>query len=181
MQWKLLMCRRDFFGLTAGLTAASVLAQDASRPAIVLRVAVTDRQGRYINGLKPSDFRVFEDDILQTISNFDKSPQVMNEDRATKPLADGKPAGESGKPGSDKETFESIREDLVNSYIITYHPDPSNHNAGFRKIKVEIVADIGRSWRVRHRPGYRPDNRIPSRRTKDGSRFFHSGPPQIGD
>jgi Ca-activated chloride channel homolog len=53
------------------------------------------------------------------------------------------------------EAFESIREDLGNSYTITYYPQP-NPNEGFRKINVEIVSDIGKKYRVRARPGYRP-------------------------
>ena len=53
------------------------------------------------------------------------------------------------------EAFESIREDLGNSYTVTYYPQ-ANPNEGFRKISVEIVTDIGKKYRIRARPGYRP-------------------------
>jgi VWFA-related protein len=53
------------------------------------------------------------------------------------------------------EAFESIREDLGNSYTVTYYPQP-NPNEGFRKITVEIASDPGKKFRVRARPGYRP-------------------------
>ncbi len=53
------------------------------------------------------------------------------------------------------EAFESIREDLGNSYTITYYPQ-TNPNEGFRKIAVEIKSDAGKKLRVRARPGYRP-------------------------
>jgi Ca-activated chloride channel family protein len=53
------------------------------------------------------------------------------------------------------EAFEDIREDLGNSYTITYYPQP-NPNEGFRKIAVEIVSDPGKKYRVHSRPGYRP-------------------------
>jgi Ca-activated chloride channel family protein len=53
------------------------------------------------------------------------------------------------------EAFESIREDLGNSYTVTYYPLP-NPNEGFRTIGVEITTDIGKKYRVRKRPGYRP-------------------------
>jgi len=53
------------------------------------------------------------------------------------------------------EAFESIREDLGNSYTITYYPAP-NPNLGFRRISVEIKPDIGKKYRVQARPGYRP-------------------------
>jgi len=53
------------------------------------------------------------------------------------------------------EAFEAIREDLGNSYTITYYPQP-NPNEGFRKIAVDIVSDVGKKYRVQVRPGYRP-------------------------
>lgn len=53
------------------------------------------------------------------------------------------------------EAFESIREDLGNSYTVTYYP-AANANEGFRKINVEIVSDPGKKYRVSARPGYRP-------------------------
>lgn len=53
------------------------------------------------------------------------------------------------------EAFESIREDLGNSYTVTYYPAP-NPNEGFRKISVEIASDPGKKYRVSARPGYRP-------------------------
>jgi len=53
------------------------------------------------------------------------------------------------------EAFEAIREDLGNSYTVTYYPAP-NPNEGFRKIAVEITSDPGKKFRVQARPGYRP-------------------------
>ncbi len=53
------------------------------------------------------------------------------------------------------EAFENIREDLGNSYTVTYYP-ATNPNEGFRKIAVEITSDPGKKLRVRARPGYRP-------------------------
>src|SRR5437868_526021 len=53
------------------------------------------------------------------------------------------------------EAFEDIREDLGNSYTVTYYPQP-NPNEGFRKVTVEIASDVGKKYRIRARPGYRP-------------------------
>ncbi len=53
------------------------------------------------------------------------------------------------------EAFESIREDLGNSYTVTYYPQ-QNPNEGFRKINVEVTSDAGKKYRVQCRPGYRP-------------------------
>jgi VWFA-related protein len=53
------------------------------------------------------------------------------------------------------EAFESVREDLGNSYTVTYYP-AKNPNEGFRKITVEVTSDVAKKYRVRARPGYRP-------------------------
>jgi len=53
------------------------------------------------------------------------------------------------------EAFESIREDLGNSYTVTYYPKP-NPNEGFRKITIDPTNDPGNKWRIKSRPGYRP-------------------------
>jgi len=58
-------------------------AQDDSDPIfrvkvdlVVLSVTVTDRKGRYIEGLKPSDFRLYEDGIEQRISTFAEGNEI---------------------------------------------------------------------------------------------------------
>jgi VWFA-related protein len=53
------------------------------------------------------------------------------------------------------EAFDAIREDIGNSYALTYYPAP-NPNEGFRSIKIEIVSDTAKKYRIRARPGYRP-------------------------
>lgn len=53
------------------------------------------------------------------------------------------------------EAFESIREDLGNSYTVTYYPQP-NPNQGFRKIRVELTDEAMGKYKIRARPGYRP-------------------------
>jgi VWFA-related protein len=53
------------------------------------------------------------------------------------------------------EAFESIREDLGNSYTVTYYPQP-NPNEGFRRIRVDLTQEAMRKFKIRARPGYRP-------------------------
>jgi VWFA-related protein len=53
------------------------------------------------------------------------------------------------------EAFESIREDLGNSYTVTYYPQ-ANPNEGFRKISVDMLTDKDKKYKVQARPGYRP-------------------------
>jgi Ca-activated chloride channel homolog len=53
------------------------------------------------------------------------------------------------------EAFESIREDRGNSYTVTYYPQP-NPNEGFRRISIRLTSDAMRKYKLRARPGYRP-------------------------
>lgn len=53
------------------------------------------------------------------------------------------------------EAFESIREDLGNSYTVTYYPQP-NPNEGFRRIRIELTSEAMKKYKIRARPGYRP-------------------------
>ncbi|MEP7355008.1 MAG: VWA domain-containing protein [Acidobacteriota bacterium] len=56
------------------------------------------------------------------------------------------------------EAFEAIREDLGNSYTVTYYPQ-ANPNEGFRKLNVELANEKeakDKKYKVQVRPGYRP-------------------------
>src|SRR5713226_6182409 len=93
--------RRGFLGVTA---AGGLLhAQDGTggqRPIfrvevglVVLSFQVTDNKGHYVNGLKPPDFRIYEDGILQSISTFAegaKSPMAVEADGSMHPLLEAK-------------------------------------------------------------------------------------------
>lgn len=57
------------------------------------------------------------------------------------------------------EAFESIREDLGNSYVVTYYPQ-ANPNEGFRKIRIALTDESMKKFKVRSRPGYRPQRGI---------------------
>jgi Ca-activated chloride channel family protein len=52
------------------------------------------------------------------------------------------------------QAFASVRDDIGSSYTVAYYPAP-NSNEGFRNIRIEIVPDIGKKYRVRARVGYR--------------------------
>src|SRR5215475_1013666 len=91
--------RRGFLGMAAA--TGMLRAQDGGqRPIfrvkvdmVVLSFQVTDNKGRYVNGLKPSDFRIYEDGILQSISTFAegaKAPMAVDADGGMRPLLDAK-------------------------------------------------------------------------------------------
>ena len=98
------LSRRGFIGLTAG---APLIAQDRAIfrikvDRVVLSFQITDSKNHYINGLKPTDFRVYEDGILQKISTFAegaKAPLAVNDDGTTRPLIEG---AKETLPGMDR-------------------------------------------------------------------------------
>jgi Ca-activated chloride channel family protein len=51
--------------------------------------------------------------------------------------------------------FASIRDDLAHLYSLSYYPKP-NTNTGWRAIKVGLVGDQLKKYKVRTRNGYRP-------------------------
>src|ERR1700760_2532063 len=91
--------RREIFGLTAGGLVLS--AQTQQKPLVykvkvdmvVLSYQVTDSKNHYIKGLKPHDFRIYEDGILQKISTFaegSSTPVAVSSDGTTRPLLEAK-------------------------------------------------------------------------------------------
>ena len=99
--------RRGFLGMTAA--GAVLQAQDGQRPIfrvkvdmVVLSFQVTDSKGHYVNGLKPTDFRIFEDGILQQVATFAegaKAPLAVGEDGSTRPLLE---ANKEALPGMER-------------------------------------------------------------------------------
>jgi Ca-activated chloride channel homolog len=100
--------RRGFLGATTG---GVLLAQNQSQDPIfklkvkvdmvVLSFQVTDSKHHYIKGLKPGDFRIYEDGILQRISTFAEGsgvPVAVNEDGSTHPLLE---ARKDERPGME--------------------------------------------------------------------------------
>src|SRR5262249_53074633 len=91
------LSRRGFLGMSAA--GAILRAQDAPRTVfrvkvdmVVLSFQVTDNKGHYVNGLKPTDFKIYEDGILQQISTFAegaKAPLQVADDGSTKPIVEG--------------------------------------------------------------------------------------------
>ena len=107
----------------------------------------------------PDDVRAVAED--EGVPIYVISTNEVNKDPISSNVFKRITNGTGGKPFFAKtwqkqvEAFEAIREDLGNSYTVTYYPQP-NPNEGFRKIAVEVVSDVGKKYRVQARPGYRP-------------------------
>src|SRR5947209_19827934 len=99
--------RRGFISIAGGATL--LRGQDIQKPTfrvkvdmVVLSFQITDSKNHYINGLKPSDFRIYEDGILQKLSTFAEganTPVAVNGDGTTRPILDAK---KDALPGLDR-------------------------------------------------------------------------------
>ena len=65
----------------------------------------------------------------------------------------------------EKRAFASVRDDLAHLYSLSYYPK-ANPNSGWRAIKVKLVGDHLKRYKIRTRNGYRPQ---PSRFTSENN------------
>src|SRR4051812_21493611 len=99
---------RAFIGAAVlfGMAALWVFAQEQDQTTfhvkvdmVVLSFAVTDTKGKYVNGIKPTDFRIYEDDINQKLATFaegNRPPVQVLEGGETRPLRAGADEGNGG-------------------------------------------------------------------------------------
>lgn len=91
---------------------------------VVLSFTVTDNKGKYITGLRPVDFRITEDGILQKVSTFgegNKPPIQVLEDGSTRPIVASAPA-----PKAAPEAAESRGDAFVGTNVFVLF-DTSNY------------------------------------------------------
>src|SRR6185312_4539359 len=103
---KMTLSRRGFIGMTAGGVIACAQDQHpifrVKVDMVVLSFQVTDSKNHYINGLKASEFKIYEDGILQRLSTFAEganTPLAVNPDGTTRALVDAK---KEELPGMDR-------------------------------------------------------------------------------
>ena len=89
---------------------------------VVLSFTVTNNKGEYRNGLKPSDFKITEDGIVQKIATFaegNRPALQVNDDGTTRPLVAGE-SGSPGKPGLDPraDAFVGTSNDTANTQTL---------------------------------------------------------------
>src|SRR6266853_6009784 len=96
------------FAQDAVTTAARTPVFKSRVDLVVLSFTVTDNKGKYVNGLKPSEFRILEDGIKEKLSTFSEgnrpAMQILD-DGTLKPLIPGERAeglaANPGAPGGD--------------------------------------------------------------------------------
>src|ERR1700682_4036611 len=67
----------------------------------------------------------------------------------------------------EKRAFASVRDDLAHLYSLSYYPK-ANPNSGWRAIKVKLIGDHLKRYKIRTRNGYRPRPSAVTRQNNDG-------------
>ncbi|HEX6897849.1 MAG TPA: VWA domain-containing protein, partial [Bryobacteraceae bacterium] len=70
---------------------------------VVLSFTVTDSKGHYINGLKPADFKITEDGIVQKVNTFgegSRPPLQVLQDGTTRALSSAAENGSGTEGGA---------------------------------------------------------------------------------
>ncbi len=101
-----------FLGLLSGSGTRTIAQQEGTRFKVVvdlvqLNVAVTDRKGNYITGLRPTDFLITEDGIAERIATFEEG------NGPSRRLVDIAP--EDGKQGVDESSSAQARGQMHDS------------------------------------------------------------------
>jgi Ca-activated chloride channel homolog len=127
--------------LTTGGSGAAA-AQDDSRirvsvVLVQLSVAVTDRKGNYVSGLRPEDFAITEDSITEKTATFEEG----NEAARRRMEGTGTAASDSA-PGSSEPAESRVRVGGANIYILF---DTSNYMYRGFVFAQDAIADFVRS------------------------------------
>jgi VWFA-related protein len=111
---------------------------------VQLNVAVTDRKGNYVSGLKPEDFIITEDKIPEKIATFEEGnePTRTLTNGVFSGSSDGKPAEVSGTVVEDPAHPSLTRVNGANIFILF---DTSNYMYRGFVFAQDAIADFVRS------------------------------------
>ena len=116
-----------FSGLFSGSGTWAAAQEDGSRilvnvSLVQLNVAVTDRKGNYISGLRPEDFAITEDKILEKIATFEEGNEP------TRRLIDIAPSNGTPLAKRARKTSEPDQLDSTNDQAKTPGPRVAESN-----------------------------------------------------
>ena len=164
-----------FAAILGGAGGAWLWAQEPRTPVfrskvdlVVLSFTVTDSKGRYINGLKPTDFRILEDGIPEKISTFAEGSRPatqVSEEGAARTL-DGSVSERPAKPAVDP-----LSDAFVGTNVFVLFDTSNFMYRGFRA----RPGPVGFSGRVHFQP-----QRLARRNALAGTQRRHHGAAQGG-
>ncbi|MBV9443388.1 MAG: VWA domain-containing protein, partial [Acidobacteriaceae bacterium] len=116
------------FGLWARVQEGDTSTFHVKVDLVVLGVSVTDTKGKYVNGLKPKDFKVYEDEIPQKLSTFAEgngAPLQVLENGETRPLRKNGETTNQGNGPVDPHAI-NLRTDATGTNVFVLF-DTSNY------------------------------------------------------
>jgi Ca-activated chloride channel homolog len=133
------------------LSGAWAVAQERGKPHISvavdlvqLNVAVTDKKGNYITGLRPQDFAITEDGIPQEIATFGEGNESARSVLTATPSG-GKPAAPDQQKDSGERVSASELSSLVGGASVFVLFDSSNYMYRGFVFAQDAIADFIRS------------------------------------
>src|SRR6185437_6293768 len=96
---------------------------------VVLSFTITDNKGKYVNGLRPKDFKVYEDDILQKPATFaegNHAPLQVLDGGETKPLHTVSAADTAHTNAPPNPNLVDLRQDATGTNVFVLF-DTSNY------------------------------------------------------
>src|ERR1700751_1953183 len=114
---------------------------------VQLNVAVTDKKGNYVTGLRPEDFEITEDRILQKIATFGEGNEQVT-GLADMTGSQNQAVGQNDSQGSDGAAQRISQRDLrsllagANGFVLF---DTSNHMYRGFVFAQDAIADFVRS------------------------------------
>jgi Ca-activated chloride channel homolog len=107
---------------------------------VQLNVAVTDRKGNYVSGLRPEDFEIIEDKIPEKTATFEEGNEPTR--RLIDIGANGKPAPKAPEPTGDPTANPALGTSGANVFILF---DTSNYMYRGFVFAQDSIADFIRS------------------------------------
>ncbi len=146
---------------------------------VQLNVAVTDKKGDYITGLKPEDFVVTEDGIPQKIASFGEGNERSR--RIEGPAEAASPGAPSASQHSEAALPDSVSASLLNSLVAGSNVfilfDTSNYMYRGFVFAQDAISDFVRSLESADKIAFYSYSRDLSRSsalTKDRAQILHS-------
>jgi VWFA-related protein len=112
---------------------------------VQLNVAVTDRKGNYVTGLRPEDFEITEDRIPQKLATFGEGNERvigLTDDRITK--SSRRPEAGQGSEGAQRISQSELRSLLAGANVFVLF-DTSNYMYRGFVFAQDAIADFVRS------------------------------------
>jgi VWFA-related protein len=111
---------------------------------VQLNVAVTDRAGNYVSGLRPEDFAISEDKIPEKIATFEEGNQVIREAAAAEAAGNAGSAPPSGKSAESAHPAGSELGKIAGSSVFILF-DTSNYMYRGFVFAQDAITDFVRS------------------------------------